>query len=131
MAERCGFAKGLWGTYRQWQAEGAQVRKGEHGSTVVLWKQYGAADADRENDSSDAKGSHARIFARAFNVFNVEQVDGYESEPVAQLDEVARFAKADTFVANLGIDCVFGGDAAQVRASISSSSQRAKGFQPT
>ncbi len=46
VAERCGYAKGLWGTYRQWQAEGAQVRKGEHGSTVVLWKQFGATEGD-------------------------------------------------------------------------------------
>jgi antirestriction protein ArdC len=28
VAERFGYTKGLWGTYRQWQAEGAQVRKG-------------------------------------------------------------------------------------------------------
>ncbi len=108
VAERCGFAKGLWGTYRQWQAEGAQVRKGEHGSIVVLWKQYGAAETDGDG-SGDADESHRRIFARAFNVFNVEQVDGYEPQPVAQLDETDRFAKADAFVANLGIDCVFGG----------------------
>ena len=38
-AQASGYASGIWGTYRQWQAVGAQVRKGEHGSTVVLWKQ--------------------------------------------------------------------------------------------
>ena len=38
-ADASGYTNGLWGTYRQWLAEGAQVRKGERGTTVVLWKQ--------------------------------------------------------------------------------------------
>jgi antirestriction protein ArdC len=37
-AETAGYAIGIWGTYRQWQAVGAQVRKGERGTTVILWK---------------------------------------------------------------------------------------------
>src|SRR3546814_6679376 len=31
-----GYASGVWGTYRKWQALGAQVRKGEHASLGVL-----------------------------------------------------------------------------------------------
>ena len=31
-----GYDDGLWGTYRQWQDAGAQVRKGERSTTVVL-----------------------------------------------------------------------------------------------
>ena len=37
-AEIARYDNGLWGTYRQWQALDAQVRKGERGTTVVLWK---------------------------------------------------------------------------------------------
>src|ERR1700730_10846945 len=43
-----GYGEGLWGTYRQWQAAGAQVRKGERATNVVLWKgvaSAGGADA--------------------------------------------------------------------------------------
>ena len=29
-AEAAAYSSGLWGTYRQWAALGAQVRKGEH-----------------------------------------------------------------------------------------------------
>ena len=31
-----GYADGLWDTYRQWLAAGAQVRRSECGTTVVL-----------------------------------------------------------------------------------------------
>jgi antirestriction protein ArdC len=37
-AEIVRYDIGLWGTYRQWQALDAQVRKDERGTTVVLWK---------------------------------------------------------------------------------------------
>lgn len=109
-ASTAGFADGIWGTYRQWQAKGAQVRKGEHGSTVVLWKplERGGGNDDGEQDDGGRRG----VYARCFTVFNCGQVDGYEPEPVPQLDEAARFAHADAFVANLGIDCEYGGDAA-------------------
>ena len=30
---------GLWGTYKQWQEAGAQVRQGERSTTVVLWRE--------------------------------------------------------------------------------------------
>jgi antirestriction protein ArdC len=50
------------------------------------------------------------IFARAFTVFIVEQVDGYDCKPAPQLDQAARFTQADAFVANLGIPCEYGGD---------------------
>lgn len=41
-----GYASGVWGTYRQWQALGAQVRKGEHASLGVLWKEFRAKGDD-------------------------------------------------------------------------------------
>ena len=37
-AMAAGYGQGLWGTYRQWQAAAAQVRKGERATTVVFWK---------------------------------------------------------------------------------------------
>ena len=105
-AEIARYASGLWGTYRQWHALEGQVRKGERGTTVVLWKQAGPASS---NDGADDGDSPARrIFARAFTVFNVAQVDGYEPEPVALLPETERVAHAEAFIGNLGITTVFG-----------------------
>jgi antirestriction protein ArdC len=105
-AEIARYDSGLWGTYRQWQALEAQVRKGERGTTVVLWKQANAASDDDGADDED--GPSRRIFARAFTVFNAAQVDGYQPAPVALLPESERVTHVEAFISNLGITTVFG-----------------------
>ena len=57
------------------------------------------------------------MFARAFSVFNVAQVDGYESAPVVGLSQEQRHADAETFIGNLGVATVFGGSEAYYRPS--------------
>jgi antirestriction protein ArdC len=106
-AQRAGYLTGVWGTYRQWQALGAQVRKGERSTAVVFWKQIGSTKDDKEHvhDSDEDRG---RFFARGYSVFNSAQVDGYVTEPVVQLPEMERIANAETFYANLGITTVHG-----------------------
>src|SRR3546814_14532626 len=52
-----GYASGVWGTYRQWQALGAQVRQGEHASLGVLWKELRAKG---DEGSDDEEGEHRR-----------------------------------------------------------------------
>ena len=55
-ANSAGYVEGLWGTYRQWQAVGAQVRKGERATAVVLWKEMkrkASNDEDGEEDGDD------------------------------------------------------------------------------
>ena len=72
----------------------------------MLWKEaYPAGDDDRGGDEDSL--TH-RIFARAFTVFNVAQVDGYQPGPVALLPESERVAHAEAFIGNLGINTVFG-----------------------
>ncbi|QKC86737.1 zincin-like metallopeptidase domain-containing protein [Mesorhizobium sp. NZP2077] len=105
-----GHGDGLWGTYRQWQEAGAQVRKGERSTTVVLWKQIASSEPTNDDDSDD--GGHRRMFARAFSVFNVAQVDGYECPPADTLPESERLTHAEAFITNLGIKTVFGGSEA-------------------
>jgi len=67
-----------WGTYNQWHAMGAQVKKrpanvreGEWGTKIVFYRRV-------EPDEVDAKGEAKRYFfvLRSFTVFNVEQVEG-------------------------------------------------------
>lgn len=107
-ADAAGHTNGLWGTYRQWIATSAQVRKGERGTTVVLWKQSGSQSDDDLGSDDERPGR--RVFARAFTVFNVAQVDGYVVESLEQRSEPERFAHADTFIANLGIRTIYGGN---------------------
>ncbi|MDR6511587.1 antirestriction protein ArdC [Novosphingobium capsulatum] len=99
-AQNRGYNSGQWGTYRQWQALGAQVRKGERGTAVVLWKPV----ADRqEAGADDGQAAPGRMFARAFTVFNLAQVDGYQPRAVPILPETERVAHAEAFVTALGI----------------------------
>jgi antirestriction protein ArdC len=109
-AVAAGYGDGLWGTYRQWQDAGAQVRKGERSTTVVLWKQF--ASSEPADDDGDDEGGRRRMFGRAFSVFNVAQVDGYERPPTDTLPENERLAHAEAFIANLDIKTVFGGSEA-------------------
>jgi antirestriction protein ArdC len=112
-AEGARYDSGLWGTYRQWQALEAQVRKGEHGTTVVLWKE--ATPASDDDHAGDEDSPARRIFARAFTIFNVAQVDGYQPEPAALLPETERVAHAEAFIGNLGIKTVLGSPNAYYR----------------
>ena len=99
-AEASSYSSGLWGTYRQWAALGAQVRKGERGTTVVFWKQA-ASRADDDHDEVLRRLAGRRTLA--FTVFNLAQVEGYEPAPVAVLPESERFEHAEAFVAALKI----------------------------
>lgn len=109
-AQNAGYPIGLWGTYRQWQAIGAQVRKDERSTTVVFWGQVGGGTDDHDADD-DASG-RPRLFARGYAVFNCAQVDGYEPEPTVARSDEDRIAHADAFYANLGINTVYGGNEA-------------------
>jgi antirestriction protein ArdC len=105
-----GFASNRWATYRQWGELGAQVRKGERGTTVVFWK---TRNSTAEADENGGEDRERRFIARAARVFNVAQVDGY-NEPVAlePVGEIERIAAADAFFASLPIRVWHGSDEA-------------------
>ena len=92
-----GYPSAVWGTYRQWAALGAQVRKGEKASPVVFWK---IRDGEPEEETEESGGRRrARVFARGYSVFNAAQVDGYVAPPVPVLPEVERIEQAEAFFA--------------------------------
>ena len=84
-----------------------QVRKGEKASLAVLWKDIRRED-DQPGDDGDQAEGRARVFARAFSVFNADQVDGYAPEPKAILPLSERLAGAEAFIAALEIPVSFG-----------------------
>lgn len=59
-------------TYRQAQALGGNVRKGEHGHMVVFWKML---DREDEDDNEDTRRKVVPLL-RYYTVFNVAQCDG-------------------------------------------------------
>jgi antirestriction protein ArdC len=112
-AEGSGFARGLWGTYRQWAELGAQVRKGECATLGVVWKTVDAGESDEEAEAQ----SKSRMFARGFYLFNVAQVDGFTQPEKPILPESERIAHAEDFVARLSIRIERGGEQAYYRPS--------------
>jgi antirestriction protein ArdC len=68
-AERHGYESPWWLTYKQAQALGGQVRKGERASIVTFWKEWETEDRQT--------GEEIKVpVLRYFNVFNAEQCDG-------------------------------------------------------
>jgi len=61
-----GWDSGTWATYRAWQRHGAQVRRGEKGTSVLLWKTIEPRQADTDDDSP---ATGRRLVARTFTVF--------------------------------------------------------------
>ncbi|MTH62163.1 ArdC family protein [Paracoccus litorisediminis] len=78
-----GYGSAYWFTYRQAEAAGGQVRKGEKSATVV---KYGTLA--REDEDS---GTEKRIpYLKSYRVFNADQIDGLPEEFYAAAAEPAR-----------------------------------------
>jgi antirestriction protein ArdC len=107
-----GFTAPIWMTFRQALELGANVRKGEHGSTVVYANRLRRA----ETDDSGQDVEREIPFLKAYTVFNVEQIDGLPTQFHAvaepQLSPQARIDHAEAFFAVLGADIRHGGDRA-------------------
>jgi antirestriction protein ArdC len=112
-AESKGYDSGEWGTYKQWQERGAQVRKGEKATLVVFWKFANASadDADGPDDTTPPAGSRL-LFTRGYSVFNAAQVDGYtpKAETESTLNECIE--QADAFFKSIGAMVRHGGNQA-------------------
>lgn len=112
-ADAQGFANGVWGTYRQWQDQGAQVRKGEKSSLVIFYKDYAPAEGIASDDDPER-----RFVARASRVFNVSQVEGYVSpEAEVSVDRIDPSQTAEALIAATGAKISIGGDRAFYRPS--------------
>jgi antirestriction protein ArdC len=87
----CGYSSNGWLTYKQAQALGGQVRKGEKGEGIVYWQV--------KEQEDDAGNVQKRMIMRMFTVFNAEQCDGLEGstfapEPIEAGDICQRLQQA-------------------------------------
>jgi len=114
LLQMTGLAKGYgspwWGTYKQISERGGQVRKGEKGTQVVLWKPLAVEDKDNP-------GEQKQIWMlRTYTVFNAEQVDGDLGLPEVgarpQNDAIAECEAALAVYYATGPKLHFGGDVA-------------------
>lgn len=111
-AEAKDYAHGLWGTYKQWQDQGAQVRKGEKSTVIVFYEEL---ERPREDDPAETE---TVLFARASRVFNAEQVEGFvppAGEEAPREDRITPVAAAESLVAATGARIAIGGERAFYR----------------
>lgn len=80
-----GYASQRWLTYRQAQAAGGNVRRGEKGTTVCYADRFTPRDeAERARDED--REARQLAFLKRFTVFNVEQCKGLP-ETLAQVPQ--------------------------------------------
>lgn len=106
------YPSNLWGTYRQWQERGCQVRRGEKSSLIVFYKKL---DIEQANEATGETEHAERLMARASFVFNAAQVEGFALETDAVLPEEPAFdpiARAEEFTKATGAAIEEGGDRA-------------------
>ena len=111
-AEMKGYRHHTWMTFNQAKALGGCVRKGEKSSPVVYWGTFKAQADDADEGGEDGK---ARLFAKGYAVFNVEQIDGLPAsfyEPATVEPSETRIAKADAWAVATGADIRHGGSQA-------------------
>ncbi|MGE3829509.1 MAG: ArdC family protein [Parvibaculaceae bacterium] len=112
-AQAQGYASHLWGTYRQWQERGCQVRKGEKSSLIVFYKKL---EFEQTNNETGETANAERLMARASFVFNAAQVDGFTLETDKQIipEETAfdPIERSEAFARATGARIEEGGDTA-------------------
>jgi len=69
-----GYSSPWWGTYKQIEARGGQVRKGEKSTLVIFWKRL---EKEEVRDDGSIK-NNSFMMLRYFNVFNASQCDELE-----------------------------------------------------
>jgi antirestriction protein ArdC len=100
-----GWSDPRWATFKQVQAAGGQVRKGEK-STHIL--RFGTVKREGEGGKEETSR-----FLRVYHVFNLaEQVDGIELEPLAKEHEHTPLADLDRWLATREVPFKTEGDRA-------------------
>ena len=108
-----GYADVRWGTYRQIQARGGQVRKGERGTRILSFRDHRkiAVTDGRGRPVRDNEGKrvyrHERLptpIVRQYNVFNAEQADGLPALPTPTAEPLWKVhQEAERVLADSGV----------------------------
>ena len=106
-----GYESRWWATYAQVQALGGRVRKGEHGTRIVFWKQI---EKETVFIVDGVEAVETVPLLKTYSVFNVTQVDGLEEFQARPRDATpfVDFAPAEAVLATSCADIRYGGSKA-------------------
>ena len=85
-----------WATYKQWQAEGYQVRQGERSTTILLVRDAVKKGGDIANEEDRYR------LLKSFSVFNAAQLT---APPASAVVELTEFQKEDRCEATIRATC--------------------------
>jgi antirestriction protein ArdC len=109
-----GFSSNVWGSFKQWDSLGANVKKGEKGTAIVFYK---PVSSSKVNDQGESENSFYACL-KTYYVFNAEQVEGIEIKPRVNVDKpFMNNELIDQLVANTGATIKHGGNSAYYRPS--------------
>ena len=100
-----------WGTYRQIETLGGQVRRGEKGTQVLFYQnrterpakdEEGKIRKDKEGKTIYEEAENVRPVMRQYTVFNVEQTNGLKLPPRETRSEPAA-RSCSTFPVEIGL----------------------------
>jgi antirestriction protein ArdC len=95
------FTSSLWLTFKQALDVGANVRKGEHGTRIVLFKPFKVKDVNASGEGESVEKTIPLL--RTFTVFNAAQIDNlpekYSVQPKPLIDQFADNAEAERLLA--------------------------------
>ena len=109
-----GFGAQAWLTYRQAEALGGHVRKGEQGATICYADRF-TPKAESERAAADGEAVRQVAFLKRFTVFNVDQCEGLPDllpGIAAPLPEREIIPRAEALIDATGADVRIGGDRA-------------------
>lgn len=111
-----GYSAPTWMTYRQALELGGQVRKGEKSATVVKFGKIKKSESDPVIGAPGAIEARGQVqeegrvsYARAYHVFNCDQIDGLDAGFYAAPDPVRDFGDtSDDLAPDPTLDAWFG-----------------------
>jgi antirestriction protein ArdC len=107
-----GYASQRWLTFRQAQALGGSVRKGEKGTTVCFADRFTPRGEDARA-AEENREARTVAFLKRFTVFNLDQCEGLPEElsaATAPLPEREAIPRAEALMAACGASIRIGGD---------------------
>ena len=115
-AMAAGFTSSTWATYKQWEALGAQVAKGQTSTLLFRWVISKNDDDKDQAKTADADKRKKRAFPVGFRVFNTEQLVDPDNAPMPDTGLVPiehdPIPHVEDFYNNLGVSLFEGSDRA-------------------
>lgn len=104
-AYKNGFVSNEWGTYKQWQDMGYQVKKGSKGTDIVFFDKIKIEDKDTQEEKMIP-------MLKGFSVFNADQIEGYTPAPAQPKKPFNKNKRVEKLVKNSKASVNIGGNRA-------------------